>query len=211
MPSSCCFPGPRQRFPRSQEDHSERRDQPKLTFCKCAKSQSWKCPARTAPQTCPARGKGTQNQGILAVHKLDGYRQEAESENPASRSSRGRSPDPDRRAASLASTVAVLCCCTRCPGFRIMSLTNGAMGIRTPDLLHAIQRQPGHPRVSAQVTVLPRPLQSTRVQACCSTSLLYRSAPARHPPPAIDQSERPRQYGAGVHGNQATSAGPLQR
>jgi len=48
------------------------------------------------------------------------------------------------------------------------------MGIRTPDLLHAIQRQPVHPRVPVQVTVLPRPLQSARVQACCGTSLLYR-------------------------------------
>jgi hypothetical protein len=47
------------------------------------------------------------------------------------------------------------------------------MGIRTPDLLHAIQRQPVHPRVPVQVTVLPRPLRSGRVQACCGTFLLY--------------------------------------
>jgi hypothetical protein len=59
-------------------------------------------------------------------------------------------------------------------GFRIMDLNcGGAMGIRTPDLLHAIQRQPVHPCVSAQVTVLPRPLRSARVQACCGTFLLY--------------------------------------
>jgi hypothetical protein len=47
------------------------------------------------------------------------------------------------------------------------------MGIRTPDLLHAIQRQPVHPRVSVQVTVLPRPPRSTSVPACCGTLLLY--------------------------------------
>jgi hypothetical protein len=28
----------------TRDHHSERRDQPKLTFCKWAKSQSWKCP-----------------------------------------------------------------------------------------------------------------------------------------------------------------------
>jgi hypothetical protein len=50
------------------------------------------------------------------------------------------------------------------------------MGIRTPDLLHAIQRQTVHHSIPVQVTVLPRPLQSTRVQACCGTFLLYRSA-----------------------------------
>jgi hypothetical protein len=55
------------------------------------------------------------------------------------------------------------------------------MGIRTPDLLHAIQRQPVHPRLSLQVTVLPRPLRSARVRACCGTFLLYRSAPANTP------------------------------
>jgi hypothetical protein len=54
-----------------------------------------------------------------------------------------------------------------------LCLTCGAIGIRTPDLLHGIQRQPVHPRVSAQVTVLPRPLRSARVQACCGTFLLY--------------------------------------
>jgi hypothetical protein len=47
------------------------------------------------------------------------------------------------------------------------------MGIRTPDLLHAIQRQHVHGCPSAQVTVLVRPLQSTRVQTCCGTFLLY--------------------------------------
>jgi hypothetical protein len=70
-----------------RDHHSERRDQPKLTFCKWAKSQSWKCPAGTAAQACAARVKGTRSQGILAVHKLGGFRQEAESKNPASRSS----------------------------------------------------------------------------------------------------------------------------
>jgi hypothetical protein len=86
-----CSSRPRQRFPRTRRDHhSERRD-PKLTFCKCAKSQSWKCLARTAAQACAARIKGLGNQDILAAHKLDGLWREPESENPASRSSRGRS------------------------------------------------------------------------------------------------------------------------
>ena len=83
-------------------------------------------------------------------------------------------PDPGARAAPDAVAVAVLCCCTLDPGFRILLLTCGAKEIRTPDLLHAIQRQPVHPRPSAQVTVLPRPLRSARVQACCGTFLLYR-------------------------------------
>jgi uncharacterized protein (DUF1778 family) len=62
-------------------------------------------------------------------------------------------------------------------GFRIMSLTCGAMGIRTPDLLHAIQRQPVHSSPSPQVTVPSRPLRSTRVRACCGTFLLYGPMP----------------------------------
>jgi hypothetical protein len=60
------------------------------------------------------------------------------------------------------------------------------MGIRTPDLLHAIQRQPVHPRVSVQVTVLPRPLGSTRVRACCGTFLLYDLTP---PPPLAEHPD----------------------
>jgi hypothetical protein len=38
------------------------------------------------------KNQGTRNQDILAAHKLDGFRQEPDFENPASRSSRGRSP-----------------------------------------------------------------------------------------------------------------------
>ena len=41
--------------------------------------------------------------------------------------------------ASRLVAAAVLSCCTPCPGFRILSLTCGAKGIRTSDLLHAMQ------------------------------------------------------------------------
>jgi hypothetical protein len=47
------------------------------------------------------------------------------------------------------------------------------MGIRTPDLLHAIQRQPIHPRVSVQVTVPTSTRRSTGIPTRCGTSLLY--------------------------------------
>jgi predicted HD phosphohydrolase len=47
------------------------------------------------------------------------------------------------------------------------------MGIRTPDLLHAISRQPIHLRLPAQVTVLEHALQSAWVRAGCGTSVLY--------------------------------------
>ena len=52
------------------------------------------------------------------------------------------------------------------------------MGIRTPDLLHAIQRQPVHSRPSLQVTVPASTQQSTGIQTRCGTSLLYRPIPA---------------------------------
>src|ERR1035438_6249097 len=82
-------------------------------------------------------------------------------------------PYPNGRAPARAIAVAVLSCCTRCPGFRISLLTSGAMGIRTPDLLHAIQRQPVHRSPSAQVTVPASTQQSTAIQTRCGTSLLY--------------------------------------
>jgi hypothetical protein len=62
---------------------------------------------------------------------------------------------------------------------RIRLLTCGAKRARTADLLHAICRQHVHPRPSVQVTVLPRPRKSARVQVSCCTSVLYR----RHPRP----------------------------
>src|ERR1017187_209018 len=69
--------------------------------------------------------------------------------------------------------------------FRIISLTcGGAMGIRTPDLLHAIQRQPVHRSPSAQVTVPASTQQSTGIQTRCGTSLLY------DPMPTVVQEHR---------------------
>ena len=48
----------------------------------------------------------------------------------------------------------------------------GAMGIRTPDLLHAMQRQHVHRSVSVQVTVSGRPHESSGIQAGCCTFVL---------------------------------------
>ena len=47
------------------------------------------------------------------------------------------------------------------------------MGIRTPDLLHAISRQHVHRSTSAQVTVLTRAPESAVVHPGCGTSALY--------------------------------------
>ena len=58
------------------------------------------------------------------------------------------------------------------------------MGIRTPDLLHAIQRHHVHRSPSPQVTVPRRPHESPGIQAGCCTFVLYRP----EPPPA--QTER---------------------
>jgi hypothetical protein len=51
---------------------------------------------------------------------------------------------PNWCAAPHATAVAVLCCCTRGSGFRIMSLTSGVKGTRTPGLLHAMGRAAVH-------------------------------------------------------------------
>jgi len=57
----------------------------------------------------------------------------------------------------------------------------GAKRARTADLLHAIWRQHVHPRPYPQVTVLPRPRTSARVQVSCCTSVLYGCHPrCRH-------------------------------
>jgi hypothetical protein len=78
------------------------------------------------------------------------------------------------------------CCCTLllykalepCDQiFELWSLSwGGAMGIRTPDLLHAMQWQHVHRSPSVQVTVSGRPHQSSGIQAGCCTFVLYGSA-----------------------------------
>ncbi len=88
----------------------------------------------------------------------------------------GDASTPNWCAAPHATAVAVLCCCTRGSGFRIMSLTCGAKGTRTPGLLHAISRQHVHPCLSPQVTVPQRAPGSAGVRAGCCTFLLYFSA-----------------------------------
>jgi hypothetical protein len=47
------------------------------------------------------------------------------------------------------------------------------MGIRTPDLLHAIQWHHVHSSTYVQVTIPERARESTEVCACCCTFLLY--------------------------------------
>jgi len=47
------------------------------------------------------------------------------------------------------------------------------MGIRTPDLLHAISRQAVHRCASPQATVLSRAPEYARVRTGCGTSVLY--------------------------------------
>ncbi len=81
------------------------------------------------------------------------------------------------------------CCCTLLlyqalepcgQAFELWHLSwGGAMGIRTPDLLHAIQLQRVHPRPSPQVTVSGRPHESAGIQAGCCTFVLYRSRQQR--------------------------------
>ena len=51
------------------------------------------------------------------------------------------------------------------------------MGIRTPDLLHAMQRHHVHSSTYVQVTVPEHPHESTEICACCGTFLLYESRP----------------------------------
>jgi hypothetical protein len=73
-------------------------------------------------------------------------------------------------------------------GVRIMLLSwGGAMGIRTPDLLHAIQRQHVHRSPSVQVTVSGRPHESSGIQAGCCTFVLYRP----EPPPRAERAQFP--------------------
>jgi hypothetical protein len=99
-----------------------------------------------------------------------------------------------------------------------MLLTCGAMGIRTPDLLHAITRQHIHHRPSPQVTVPRSARRSPVVRVRCGTFLLY--SPGRpHEsrdvavlPPAHSRSpspapRKPERADAGS-GNSARSTGP---
>jgi hypothetical protein len=63
-----------------------------------------------------------------------------------------------------------------------MHLTCGAMGIRTPDLLHAICRQHVHSSTYAQASVSGRAYQSPRIHAGGGTFLLYSpGCPGRSP------------------------------
>jgi hypothetical protein len=122
-------------------------------------------------------------------------------------------------------TAAVLYRCTPSSGIRIILLTCGAMGIRTPDLLHAISRQHMHARPSPQVTVpacLPWPAS---VRTGCCTSVLYQSAGQPHRghapghsailtwaiPPTSRESGRIRARVRGSHGLLALICTPGRR
>ena len=57
-------------------------------------------------------------------------------------------------------------------GQEIIDMTSAGFA-RTADLVHAIWRQHVHPRVSLQVTVLPRSRKSAGVRVSCCTFVLY--------------------------------------
>ena len=59
--------------------------------------------------------------------------------------------------------------------FRIMILTCGAKGTRTPDPLLANNRQHVHHRPYLQVTVPERLSASLQIRTCCGTFVLYSS------------------------------------
>jgi hypothetical protein len=86
---------------------------------------------------------------------------------------RGPSPHSNACAESHAVPVAVLSCCTIAPTVRIMLLTCGAKGTRTPDPLLANNRQHVHPRLPPQVSVRTGPWRSAGVRTCCGTFVLY--------------------------------------
>ena len=74
-------------------------------------------------------------------------------------------------------------------GFRIMLLTwGGAMGIRTPDLLHAMQWQHVHSSASVQVTVSGRPHQSPRNPG---RLLYFRAVPSEPPSARVERAHLP--------------------
>jgi len=54
------------------------------------------------------------------------------------------------------------------------------MGIRTPDLLHAISRQAVHRSPSPQATVLARAPEYASIRTCCGTYVLYAASGSRH-------------------------------
>jgi hypothetical protein len=91
----------------------------------------------------------------------------------------------------------------------------GAKRARTADLLHAIWRQRVHPRLSVQVTVLPRPRKSARVRVSCCTSVLYRCHSRRRngrgPDAALTSVDPPRQATGGWFGVHPVNEAPAVR
>ena len=179
----------------SGDHHSERRDQPKLTVCTGGKSH---------PQN-------PRNHGVAGPHTDSGTSVTGSEERtsclirrPCTVSAPGRSKampaalTGDGALSEWESGTSRRCRCStlllyQAPdllgsGFRIMAVNcSGAMGIRTPDLLHAIQRQPvhsSHRRRSPSRRVHPRPPASrpVAVLSCC-TGQPGRQKRSRRAPP----------------------------
>jgi len=81
--------------------------------------------------------------------------------------------DSGRCAASDAIPAADFAAVQSVPGVRILLLTCGAKGTRTPDPLLANRRQVVRRCLSPQVTVLGRAPVSDEIRSCCCTFALY--------------------------------------
>jgi hypothetical protein len=132
------FPGPMALAPRISPASRRPPAQPGLTICKCDKSQSRNRRAAevsTPPGPC---GHTTEDGGFFLVSGLKLPSRGNPPPTPAATAWAGR-PDPNVCAGPQGGAAAVLCCCTRDQAVRILLLTCGAKGTRTPDPLLAKQ------------------------------------------------------------------------
>jgi hypothetical protein len=89
-----------------------------------------------------------------------------------------RRPDPERRTAPRPAALRYFTAVRgrESSGSNVRNMASdlrGAMGIRTPDLLHAISRQHVHRSPSLQVTVPTGAWRSAPIRGRCGTFLLY--------------------------------------
>ena len=110
--------------------------------------------------------------------------------------SNGQDPargESNRYTVTSAVIAAVLYCCTRCPGVRIMVLTCGATETRTPDLLHAMERRIVHrsprpfTRDPPELAFRPEQVTSVHQSSPRTVTSLVTSPPPPLPPPAASQ------------------------
>ena len=88
-----CSPRPRQRFSRSQERSPQRTARPAQADLLSMRQESkLEKPGQNGCASVCGKSQGARDQGILAAHKLDGFRHEPESQNPADSTSRERCP-----------------------------------------------------------------------------------------------------------------------